>query len=365
MNLDIKGQLSDRPRIRAGFIGCGSHAFRNLYPTFQFAPVELVATCDLNVERAKLFARQFGALNSYGDYREMLEKETLDAVFIVTNYDEFGRPNYCRIAKECLQAGKHVWTEKPPAATTKEIEDLAAVAGDRNVMVGFKKMFFTANEKAHELINSEAFGHVTMATLQYPQHIPTVEEFATYASGKRVEQVLGFLDHLCHPVSLLLYLMGMPAKLYYERTGSAAGAATFTYADGRVATTALLGGAALNGGMERTTLLSSRGGQVVVDNNLTVTYHRDAPGRSYGGVTSSYLGEPSQTSAVWQPEFSLGQLYNKGLFLLGYFGEVNEFANSILEKRRPTKCHLEHAWQVTRIFEAFAEGPGKVIKLSR
>ena len=30
-------------RIRAGFVGCGGHAWRNVFPTFQYAPVELVA----------------------------------------------------------------------------------------------------------------------------------------------------------------------------------------------------------------------------------------------------------------------------------------------------------------------------------
>jgi predicted dehydrogenase len=68
-------------------------------------------------------------------------------------------------------------------------------------------------------------------------------------------------------------------------------------------------------------------------------------------------------TAVWEPEFSLGQLYNKGLFLLGYYGEINEFARSILESRTPRKATLTHAIQVTRLFEAFAEGPGREIAL--
>ncbi|MHC4715753.1 MAG: Gfo/Idh/MocA family protein, partial [Planctomycetota bacterium] len=66
---------------------------------------------------------------------------------------------------------------------------------------------------------------------------------------------------------------------------------------------------------------------------------------------------------AWEPEFSLGQLYNKGLFLLGYYGEVSEFARSVLEDRPPDRGTLAHAWQATRIFEAFAEGPGRVIGL--
>ena len=118
--------------------------------------------------------------------------------------------------------------------------------------------------------------------------------------------------------------------------------------------------------MERTQIISDRGMHIVVDNNLRVTYHRGPPyepGTGYGTAPSYYSGSPEQVSAVWEPEFSLGQLYNKGLFLLGYYGEVNEFARAILEKRPLAKGTLEQAWQVTRIFEAFAEGPGKVVRL--
>ncbi len=43
MRIDFKGKLVDEPEIRAGFVGAGSHSFRNLYPTFQFAPVKLAA----------------------------------------------------------------------------------------------------------------------------------------------------------------------------------------------------------------------------------------------------------------------------------------------------------------------------------
>jgi predicted dehydrogenase len=74
----------------------------------------------------------------------MLAQETLDAVFIVTGYNPLGRPLYPAIAMDCLAAGCHVWMEKPPAASCAEIKRLqqAAAWADRQVMVGFKKMFF-------------------------------------------------------------------------------------------------------------------------------------------------------------------------------------------------------------------------------
>ncbi len=367
MKIHFDGTLQDTRRIRAGFIGCGSHSFRNIYPTFQFAPVELAAVCDLSLEKAQAFAAQFGAHAAYSDYHEMLRRENLDAVFVVTSYTENGRPRYPDIAVDCLNAGVHVWIEKPPAASVEEIEKMqrAAEQNHRQVGVGFKKMFFEANRKAKELAYSEDFGTISMASLQYPQGIPTTEEFARYREGQREPSVTWFLDHLCHPVSLMLYLFSMPETLYYARSGNGAGSAVFTYQNGLVVNLQLTCGAASNCGMERTMILSDRGRHITVENNIRVSYHRDVQGLQYGCEPYYYQGGDSGASTVWEPEFSLGQLYNKGLFLLGYYGEVNEFAQAILENRPLSNGTLEQAWQATRIFECFAEGPNRVISLSR
>jgi predicted dehydrogenase len=364
MSLDIRGQLSTGRRVRAGVIGCGSHAFRNVFPTFQFAPIDLIATCDLNQAKAEAFARQFGAQRAYSDHHRLLADPEIEAVFIVTNYVERGRPRYPAIATDCLRAGKHVWMEKPPAASSEEIRSLQSLQGDLKVMAGFKKMFFPANEKARQLMSAESFGQASLITLQYPQHVPGVEDLKRYVHDReKVDSVTRFLDHVCHPVSLLIMLAGMPAALFYQRSADGCGLATFTYSDGTIASLALTHRAAYAGGAERTTIVSEHGGHIIVDNNLRVSLHRDDPAIGYGSSPSYYVAPPDRATVVWEPEFSLGQLYNKGLFLLGYWGEVNEFAGAILDGRPVAKCHLEHAWQITRIFEAFAEGPGRVIPL--
>ncbi len=363
--IGFKGRLEDEPEVRAGFIGCGSHSFRNIYPTFQFAPVKLVATCDLDRDRAESFAAKFGAEAAYTDHRAMLDKGGLDAVFIVTGYDERGRPTYPRLAADCLRAGCHVWIEKPPASSSAEVEEMMRVSAEtqRHVQVGLKKMFAPANEKAWALLAGPEFGPVRLGLFQYPQHIPTAPEFARYIEGcEAVASVIGFLDHLCHPMAVLLHLMGMPRTFHYERAASGAGLATLTFPSGAVAGLALTHGAAINGGMERTTLVSENGRHITVENNLRVSYHRNPP-IGYGDVPSFYSGTAEQATASWEPEFTLGQLYNKGLFLLGYYGEVNEFARAVLAGRAPSRGTLLDAWQVTRVFEAFAEGPGHTIEL--
>ena len=367
MRISFHGRPSDDPELRAGLIGCGSHSFRNILPAFQFVPVNLVATCDAVPERARAFAAKFGARAAYADHREMLARECLDAVFIVTGYDARGRPSYPRLAEDCLQAGAHAWIEKPPAASSRELETLqaAAAASGRHVMVGLKKMFVPANQHARALSQNAEFGRISLVTLQYPQHLPTREELLRYVKeGENVEAAVSFLDHLCHPAALLIYLLGMPRTLYYDRSATGAGIATFTFASGSVASLAFTYGASFNGGMERTMIVSERGSHILVDNNIRVSYHRN-PVSGYGDVPSFFCGTGEQSTAVWEPEFSLGQLYNKGLFLLGYYGEIKEFADAVLEGRSPADGNLEQAWQVTRLFEAFAEGPGRSISLAR
>jgi len=363
--LDFHGRVTDAKRLRIGFIGCGSHSLRNIYACLQYVPVELAATCDLDGARAEAFARQFGAPASYTDYRVMLDKERLDAVLVVTGYDVKGRPLYPPIACGCLERGVHVWMEKPPADTTADVDRMraAARAAGRNVMVGFKKMFVPANVKARELAADPAFGAIGLATFQYPMGVPTVDEIRRYrADEEGGKGVVGFLDHLCHPVSAMLYLLGWPSTLTYQRSGTGAGVAAFDFPSGALATITFAHGAGWNGGMERTQLVGTRGRTIVVENNIRLEMRHD-PKLGYGDVPSFYAGGPGDVTAVWEPEFSLGQLYNKGLFIQGYWGELDEFARSILAGRAPDRAGLDHAWQATRIFEAFAEGPGHRIDL--
>ncbi|MBA7686358.1 Inositol 2-dehydrogenase/D-chiro-inositol 3-dehydrogenase [subsurface metagenome] len=182
MRIGFRGELLDEREIRVGHIGCGSHSFRHLFPTYQFAHVQLAATCDLKVERARAYAKQFGAGSHYADYQEMIEREDLDAVVICTGYDAQGRPSYPALTVDCLRAGCHVWMEKPPAASCAEVEAMqeAERESGKFCMVGLKTMFFPANEKALELMSREDFGRLSLVTTQRPMRIPPKEELEAY-----------------------------------------------------------------------------------------------------------------------------------------------------------------------------------------
>ena len=120
---------------RIAVIGCGSHAVQNLYPCFRLAvhnPPEilgaaigdlaeggaigdLVACCDIDEERARRCARDFGIPRVYTDHRQLLAQEELDGVIVAMH------PRIqAAVAIDCLAAGLDVFVEKPPAETVED-----------------------------------------------------------------------------------------------------------------------------------------------------------------------------------------------------------------------------------------------------
>ncbi len=365
LNSPMEVQITMAETISAGFIGCGSHARRNVLPALQFSPVSLQATCDLEIEKAEECARQFGAARWYTNHVQMLESESLDAVFIVTNYDEDGRPRYPALATDCMHAGCHAWIEKPPAASVAEIEGMQRVSEETGkfVLVGFKKCFVPAVRRTREIMQREEFGALTSLYVRYPQRMPSEE--AKRAGGRKVR---GFLDHVVHPGSIVQCLGGPVSTVIHQRCvhgddDAGGGFALLRFARGAVGTMHFAAPQSATSPLERVEVIG-QGANIVIDNGVKLTYYRPGsrgPG-GYGGATN-YMGDDAAAPIYWEPEFSLGQLYNKGLFLLGYAQSVRYFAQCVLANDHPTLCGLEDALQIMKLYEALLQPEGQVISL--
>ncbi len=347
-------------RIRAGFIGAGGHSYRNIYPCFQYAPVELVAIADHHADKAASFARLFGGERWYLTHGELLEKEKLDAVFICTSFDASGKPRYPGIAVEAMRAGCHVWMEKPPAETTAEIEEMQRVSREtgKYVAVGYKKMFFPSYVRVKEIIEGPDFGPVASVGLRYRLSLPPASKRDDTAAWK------GFMD-ICHPASALYQLCGPADELTFRRSASGDVAAILTFPRGVVCSLHLTGGQANTSPLERLEVIG-KGANVLVDNCASLMYYRRGGDRGPGGYgrATSFIGPDEGAPIYWEPEFSLGNLYNKGMFLEGYVQQVDYFARCILAGEPPIIGSLEQAWHLTRLFEAFRYGPeGRTIVL--
>jgi predicted dehydrogenase len=339
-------------RLRAGFIGCGGHSFRNVYPVLRYLPVDLVAVCDLDGDRAATYARTFGAERSYTDHEVMLAECELDCVFVVT-----GVSSYATLACDALAAGAAVWTEKPPVASLDDVVRIRAAmaSSGKQYAVGLKKAFAPANQKLRELTRREDFGAVQSLALRYAQFIPTVDDLVSKSPASDY-----FLDHLCHPLAVLRLLGGPVASMFYERAPNGSGVATFTMTSGAIASLHLPWAFSMRATQERTEVNGERA-SAWAENNTRVTF---APNPRFRDL--SYGRDPDHTTdphamTVWEPEFSLGQLYNTGAFLLGYFGELAHFCAAVLDDTAIEIGGIDWAEEGIRIFDAFAEGPGRVI----
>ncbi len=344
----VRYNFEYQQKLRAAFIGAGGHSFRNVYPTFQYAPIDLVAVCDFDGSRAAAFARQFGARASYTDHHEMLSREKPDVAFIVTSYDDEGRPQATRLALDALEAGCHVWMEKPTAASVADVQRLIDTSRrtGRFVMTGLKKTFFPSIVKAREIITSAEFGRIASLTIRYPQRIPPLDQRGD------LNKVRGLLDHIYHPASIIHELMGPVETLSYQWEPVSGGSVTtLKFVSGAIGTLHMPGGGSGTSPLERLEVVGEHA-NVVVDNGVKVTYYRPALRPAYGR-SASYLVDNDVAPLFWEPEFSLGQLYNKNIFFLGYVQEVLHFCDSVLAGTPPSKGTLEQSLEIVKLFEAY------------
>src|SRR5882672_4343650 len=111
--------------IGTGFMGkCHALAWNAVAPVFGdvAAPV-LVLLCEVNAELAARRASEFGFACSSGDWRDAVAAPDIDIVSI-TSPNQF----HPEMAIAALEAGKHVWCEKPMATSLKDAERMLAAA---------------------------------------------------------------------------------------------------------------------------------------------------------------------------------------------------------------------------------------------
>jgi predicted dehydrogenase len=340
-------------KLRVGFIGAGEHAYRNILPSFQYAPIELVALTDASPEHALAIARQFGARHVYPNHKAMLAKEEMDAVFIVVGPDAEGRPRYPELAEETLRAGFHTWIDAPPCSSAEEISTFtnACLRGQAYICTGFKRMFMPAYRKVAQIMQDPYFGGASSFSMRYPLSLPPADR----RDDPRAMST--FLDFV-HPYSLLNYLFGDCEGLAYTRSAHSGGLAiVLSYRSGLVGTLHLCGGQAATSPLERLEVIG-QGANVVVENGVRVLYYRPGGYRgdgSYGRV-ESFIGPDDIAPILWEPEFSLGQLYNKQLFLEGYVGSVRHFAERLLEDEAPKDGNLIQMLHIMTAYDRVRKG---------
>ncbi|MFO0845756.1 MAG: Gfo/Idh/MocA family oxidoreductase [Gemmataceae bacterium] len=104
-------------------IGCGSVSHSYLPHLARCPHVELVSACDLLPDRTRAQAAKFGISHHYPHIDKMLAGAAFDLLVNLTDMQEHERLN-----RQAIEAGKHVWSEKPLANSLAAGRDLLALA---------------------------------------------------------------------------------------------------------------------------------------------------------------------------------------------------------------------------------------------
>ena len=170
--------LGANERIQMGLIGCGTRG--NMVSGFfgRHKDCVFVAACDvaqtkLDQTSAKLSERGGLKVDTYGDYRRLLERKDIDAVLVATP-DHWHSP----ITIDACAAGKDVYVEKPVSNTIEAAQRMvdAARQHKRVVQVGLQQRQGEHFKEAAKLVHSGLLGNVTHAMLQFPGGYTTPPE---------------------------------------------------------------------------------------------------------------------------------------------------------------------------------------------
>ena len=170
------------------------------------AGVPVVAIVDADERRAREKASQHGIAATFATQREMLDAVRPDLVHVLTP-----PASHAALCIEAMEAGAHVYVEKPMASTVDECDHMIAAAerAGRQLCVGHSLVYDPIMQRALAIIAAGEVGEVLHADATYafdPARIPGYRSKTWYRHLGG-----GFLEDLAsHPASVLLRLVGAP-----------------------------------------------------------------------------------------------------------------------------------------------------------
>lgn len=181
--------------INLGLVGVGywgANLARNLNSTEN---ARLAWICDANEKALAKIAGGYPKARTTGSLDEMLAAADLDAVVVATP-----ARSHFDLARQCLNAGKHVLVEKPLAMSTAECDELIDIAASKGLklMVGHTFLYSPPVLRLKELVDAGEIGDIYYA-------------YSTRANLGQIRKDVNAMWNLApHDIAIFLYLFGVP-----------------------------------------------------------------------------------------------------------------------------------------------------------
>jgi UDP-N-acetylglucosamine 3-dehydrogenase len=186
-------------------IGTGGWGKNHVRVFKELASTELMAVCDVNAERAKDIANQFG-VKAYINSTRMLKNKEIEAVSVCTWSTKLAKE-----ALKALKAGKHVLVEKPMATNTKQAKAILETAekSGLHLTVGFLMRFIPGLQRIREAVEKKKIGELVCATARRVSQWP-----------ERIGDVGVVKDTAIHDIDVMRYIFNENPITVYAKTGS-------------------------------------------------------------------------------------------------------------------------------------------------
>jgi predicted dehydrogenase len=213
--------------IRLGYVGCGYMAQKVHILNFAAIPsCELLALAEMRQALGRRVQARFGIPKLYGDHQALLADPDVEAIAVSAGFMAQGQ-----IACDALQAGKHVFMEKPMAISVAQADAIlgAAKRSGQRLMVGYMKRYDAGNELVKATIDefrqTGELGPLTYArshgycgdwTAGIDVPIDNTDEPMAHLDPvgpgwlprEFMDQYLGYLQQYTHNVNLLRWFLG-------------------------------------------------------------------------------------------------------------------------------------------------------------
>lgn len=149
-------------KLRVGLFGCGGIGNFHLSHLEEMEDIQVTAVCDILEDRAKAASVRMGGATVYTDYREMLDKEKLDAAFV-------GVPPHVHseIELDIIAKGIHLFIQKPMTIIEEKADRVLAAIEKAGIInaVGFQDRYLNVTDEIITFLQGKKTGLFTASWL--------------------------------------------------------------------------------------------------------------------------------------------------------------------------------------------------------
>ncbi len=202
--------------VRLGLIGAGDYAKSMLLPTFKATGAEFQAVATASGVTARSVGEQYGFRFCASGAAEVINDANVNLVVIATRHS-----SHAALARQALEAGKHVFVEKPLAVNEQELDEvLAATGAAGELMVGFNRRFSPLAREALQFFKDRQFP----LSINYRVNAGRISPNHWVHDANEGGRIIG---ELCHFIDLVHFITGsLTTRVFAEAVASRSSEAT-------------------------------------------------------------------------------------------------------------------------------------------